>query len=125
VDDYPDTRDTLALLLRLWGHDTRVAGDGPEALQLAVAYRPDVVLLDLALPGMDGFEVARQLRLQDSPSRLFVVSVSGYVRDEDRRHSLEAGCDQHWSKPVDPDALRRLLASWAAQDRAHAPGLDG
>jgi CheY-like chemotaxis protein len=114
VDDCPDTTATLQLLLRFWGHEARVAHDGPAALALAAAFRPDVVLLDLGLPGMDGYEVARRLRERTDSGRLLVVVLSGYGRDEDRRRSLEAGCDLHWVKPPDSELLRRLLASCPA-----------
>jgi len=107
VDDCPDTRVSLASLLRLWGHDVRGAADGPTALETAVAYRPDVVLLDIGLPGMDGGEVARCLRRRGEPALL--VSVSGYGDEDHRRCALDAGCDLHWVKPIDLDELRGLL----------------
>jgi two-component system CheB/CheR fusion protein len=111
VDDCPDTRWSLAALLRIWGHDTRVAGDGPSALQVAATYHPEVILLDVGLPGMDGYEVARRFRRMAGGGRPLIVTLSGYGQESDRRHSLEAGCDQHLVKPVDPDVLSRLLAS--------------
>jgi len=111
VDDCPDTTTTLVLLLRLWGHDTCVAHDGPSALAKAVTYDPDVVLLDIGLPGMDGHQVAWRLRLQPELERTLLVSLSGYGRDVDRRRSEEAGCDEHLVKPVEPVVLQRLLAS--------------
>ena len=109
VDDYPDTAETMAMLLRLWGHDVCIAHDGPGALALAFTYRPDVVLLDLGLPGMDGFEVARRLRQEAAFRDVFLASVSGFTQEVDSRRAREAGCDCHLFKPVDPDQLRRLL----------------
>jgi CheY-like chemotaxis protein len=111
VDDCPDTRATLAVLLGLWGHDVRVAGDGPGALDLAAAFRPDVVLLDVGLPGMDGYQVARCLHQQAGLEQTFLLTLSGYAEELDHCRSREAGCEQHLVKPMDPDRLRDLLAS--------------
>lgn len=110
VDDEPDTRETTAMLIRLWGHDVRTAGTGATALDLAGTYRPEVLLLDLALPGMDGYTVCRQLRQRTDIDQPVVISLSGYTREIDRQRALEAGCDQHWIKPCEPGALERLLA---------------
>jgi CheY-like chemotaxis protein len=109
VDDCPDTCESIACLLHLWGYDARIAHDGAAALSVAADYRPDVVLLDLAMPGMDGYEVARRLRRCGEGALL--VSVSGYGQDDDLRRAAEAGCDLQWVKPTDPDILRDLLAS--------------
>jgi CheY-like chemotaxis protein len=111
VDDWPDTVESMATLLRLWGHDVRIAHDGPTALALADSYRPDVVLLDLGLPGMDGFEVAQRIRNNPRLARTLLVFLSGYGREKDARLAREAGCDLHLLKPVDPEVLERLLAS--------------
>src|SRR5438552_2311373 len=101
VDDYPDARDSLALLLTLWGYEAQVAADGLAALALPGAGAFDVVLLDLGLPRMDGCAVARRFRALDAPGRKpLIVSISGHGRDEDRRRSWEAGCDAHLVKPV-------------------------
>ena len=109
VDDCPDTVQSLSRLLELWGFDALAAGDGASALELAGLHRPGVVLLDLALPGMDGLEFVRRLREEDARPRPLVVCMSG-LGDEDVRHRcLEAGCDLHLAKPTDPQALRRLL----------------
>jgi CheY-like chemotaxis protein len=110
VDDYPDTAETMAMLLRLWGHDVRVAHDGPAALTVADAYRPEVVVLDIGLPGMDGFEVARRLRQRRELGDVLLMGLSGHTREADRRLALEAGCDVYLVKPVEPEVLRRLLA---------------
>jgi CheY-like chemotaxis protein len=109
VDDYRDAADSLALLLRAWGHDVRVAHDGPTALELAATYLPHVVFLDVALPGMNGFAVAREMRRRDWPVRPVLVSLSGLSRPEDQQRSRESGCDWHLTKPADPEEVRRLL----------------
>jgi CheY-like chemotaxis protein len=111
VDDWPDTVESMATLLRLWGHDVRIAHDGPAALSLADSYRPDVVLLDVGLPGIDGFEVARRMRNNPRLNGILLVCLSGYGRENDARLAREAGCDLHLLKPVEPDILQRLLAS--------------
>jgi len=111
VDDCRDTTTSMAILLRCWGCDAREANDGPTALKVADAFRPDVVLLDLGMPGMDGCQVARQLRRRADGRPLLVVSVSGYVDEPHVRLALEAGCDHHLAKPVELGELQRLLAS--------------
>jgi CheY-like chemotaxis protein len=130
VDDCSDTTTTTATLVRLWGHDARVALDGPAALELAKTYQPQVVLLDIGLPDMDGYEVARQLRMQATGQQPLLISMTGYGQEQDRRRSMVAGCDEHWVKPVDLSALEGLLASrqrtckeeaaFAAEFRLHA-----
>jgi CheY-like chemotaxis protein len=110
VDDDPDTVASLRPLLKAWGYESRSALDGQAALDAAEVWPPDVVLLDLAMPGMSGYEVARQLR-QGSPDRLSIICMSGYGTEGDRRRSQEAGCDHHLLKPADPWELRRLLKS--------------
>jgi two-component system, OmpR family, response regulator len=109
VEDYPDAATSTALLLKLFGHEVDVAGDGPTALRAAAAFAPDVVLLDIGLPGMDGYEVARRLSSQATARRPFFIAVSGYSQSPDRRLAMEAGIDMHLLKPVDPDHLRLLL----------------
>jgi two-component system CheB/CheR fusion protein len=110
VDDNKDGAESLAMLLRFWGHDTVVAHDGRAALAMVAAEAPDVVLLDIGLPGMDGYQVARALR-ERLDSRPVLVALTGYGQDEDRRRSREAGFDHHLTKPVDPEALKGLLAA--------------
>ncbi len=111
VDNVSDTTESMALWLRLRGHDVRTAGGGPEALTLAAGYRPDVVFLDVVMPGMDGWEVARRLRQDPGLAGLRIVCVTGLGRHADRRRSRESGCDEHWVKPIDPDRLAKLLES--------------
>jgi two-component system CheB/CheR fusion protein len=114
VDDNDDGAHTLAMLLKLWGHDFRLAHDGPSAVKIADSFRPEVVLLDIGLPGMDGYEVARRLREEAGLKDVFLVAVTGYGQDDDRRRSRESGFDHHLVKPVDPEALEQLLAHFAA-----------
>jgi len=109
VEDHADTTESMAVLLRLHGHEVDVAPDGPTALRIAAQNPPDVALLDIGLPGMDGFEVAR--RLQERPGKKpLLVAVTGYGQEEDRRRSEQAGIDLHLLKPVDPEQLEKLLA---------------
>ncbi len=114
VDDNRDSADTLATLLRLVGNDVRTAHDGRQALEVAAAYQPDLVLLDIGLPGLNGYEVAWQLRTEPGYGRAVLVALTGYGGEEDRRRSLAAGFDDHMVKPVDFDALQTLLGSLEA-----------
>ncbi|MFN7917365.1 MAG: PAS domain-containing protein [Vicinamibacterales bacterium] len=105
VDDNVDAADSLAAALELSGHATQVAYDAASALDAAATFLPDVALLDLGLPGVDGFELAQQLRAQPSLARLIVLAVSGYGQESDRQRTREAGFDAHFTKPVALDAL--------------------
>jgi PAS domain S-box-containing protein len=109
VDDNADAREALRYLLEEDGHDVRSAGDGPSALEEARSFQPDVVLLDIGLPGMDGYEVARALRAHPGGERALIVAVSGYGQAEDRARSRAAGFDQHLLKPVPPDRLLEIV----------------
>ncbi len=115
VDDNVDAAESLATLLRLEGQDVRVAHDGPAALEAAPAYRPDVVFLDIGMPGMDGYEVARRLRREPGLEGVLLVALTGWGQDEDRRRSREAGFDEHLVKPVDPAAVATLLHAGQAR----------
>jgi CheY-like chemotaxis protein len=97
------------ILLQLQGLEVRTAADGPQALEAARAFQPDVVLLDIDLPGPDGWEVARHLKTECPGQPPFIVAVTGYGRREDRRKSAEAGIDLHLLKPADPRMLAELL----------------
>ncbi len=108
VDDCRDSATSLQLLLQVWGHEAHVAIDGPTAIQMAESFQPDVLILDIDLPGMDGYEVAKCLRKADS-EKPFIVIHSGYCTDADVRRSLEAGFLAHLPKPVDPEAIRKVL----------------
>ena len=109
VDDNPDAAYTLQAVLELAQHDVRVALDAEEALRLGEAFRPQVVLLDIGLPGMDGYEVARHLRRSAVTSRALIIAVSGYGSEADRRRAREAGFDHHLTKPLAPGALESLM----------------
>src|SRR5215813_9720710 len=111
VDDNVDSAESLAVLLRLYGHDVRLAHDGEAALEEALSFRPDVMFLDINLPKMDGYEVARRLRLEPSMSGLTLVAMTGYGQEEERRRTQEAGFHLHLVKPVDFDMLKELLSS--------------
>ena len=102
-----DSAETMAEILKLWGHDVQTAHDGQGALEAARAQRPDAILLDLGLPLMDGYETARRLRREGLAKLL--VAVTGFGAAEDRRRAAEAGFDTHLTKPVSPEALRRAL----------------
>jgi CheY-like chemotaxis protein len=110
VDDDAVTALVMADVLRLYGHEVTVAPDGPTALQLVDANVPDVVLLDLAMPRMDGWEVAKTLRQRPTPKRSLIIAISGYGHDASRRRSAEVGIDLHLVKPLDCDELVALLA---------------
>jgi signal transduction histidine kinase len=109
VDDSKDAAESLAKLLRLEGHEVLVARDGPEALALAASEHPAVVLLDIGLPGMDGYEVCRRVRQQGLRSAR-IIAVTGYGQERDRQRSRDAGFDTHTVKPVDPGELMKLVA---------------
>ncbi len=110
VDDNVDAAESLALLLRMEGHDVRVAHDGPAALAAVEADPPDLVFLDIGMPVMNGYDVAQRLRQRPGLEKLTLVAMTGWGQEEDRRRSHEAGFDHHLVKPADPEALRQLLA---------------
>lgn len=110
VDDNKPAVHSLALLLRKQGHRVRIAYDGPEALEAVRIHVPEVVLLDIGLPGMNGYEVARRLKEQDGFDRVVLVALTGYGQLEDRRSSQEAGFDHHLVKPVEPAALEEIFS---------------
>jgi PAS domain S-box-containing protein len=109
ADDNRDAADSLQRILEVYGHDVRVAYDGAAALQLGEAFEPRVAVLDIGMPGRNGYDVARAMRSRQG-GRLTLVALTGWGQDGDRRRALEAGFDYHLTKPVDPDALNELLA---------------
>jgi PAS domain S-box-containing protein len=117
VDDNIDAADSIAMILRLQGYDVRCTHDGFSALDAAKAYHPDVIVLDIGLPGLSGYEVARRLRLDPEFAATPLVAVTGYGQDVDRSRSRTAGIDYHLTKPVDPATLQQLLAK--PQERTH------
>jgi CheY-like chemotaxis protein len=110
VDDNADSANAMAKILRLGGHDVAVAFDGDEALASARSRCPEAVVLDIGLPGMDGYEVARRLREECSCEKALIIAVTGYGQDQDRAMALEKGFDHHLVKPVDLGELKRILA---------------
>ena len=106
VDDNTDSAKSLATLQNRRGHQTRVAFNGPEAIATAAEFRPEIILLDIGLPGMDGFEVARQIRAMPTLARTFLVAMTGYASAADRADATAAGFDEHLVKPIDLETLR-------------------
>ncbi len=113
IDDLADIADTLAELLAAQGHEVEAAYSSADGLTAARRFRPDVVLCDIGLPGIDGFEVARRLRGDEATTRATLIAISGYGQAEDRRRALDAGFDQHLTKPVAPEHLLRILGAFA------------
>ena len=109
VDDNVDSAESLALLLSMGGHEAHVAHDGPAAMDAAAQLRPDVMLLDIGLPKMDGFEVCRRVRQEPWGQKMTMVALTGFGQDRDREESESAGFDRHLVKPIDYDALLRTL----------------
>lgn len=114
VDDNVDAAMSLSILLRRMGHDVCTAYDGLEAVQAAAAFRSDVVLLDIGLPKMNGYEAAREIRRQPGGDCVTLIALTGWGQEEDKRRAVEAGFDHHITKPVDVRALGQLLQSVAA-----------
>jgi CheY-like chemotaxis protein len=109
VEDNEDGRESLRELLELWGHKVSVAGSGPEGVEMAFAVRPEVALIDIGLPGLDGNEVARRIRSILDEDEMSLIAMTGYGQPEDRRRALQAGFDRYLVKPVDPAVLSQLL----------------
>lgn len=110
VDDNQDSAVSLATLLKVRGYETNIAYDGPAAIELARSFGPDAILLDIGLPNIDGYEVARQIRNSERGKSMFLIAISGYGQEQDRRRSKEAGFDHHFVKPVDFTSLSSLLS---------------
>ncbi len=111
VDDNADSAKSLAMLLKLGGHSIRTAHDGLEALAAAENYRPDVVLLDIGLPRLNGYDVARRIREQPWGSEMTLIALTGWGQDDDRQKSKDAGFDEHLVKPVEIASLKKILAA--------------
>ncbi len=125
VDDNRDAAESLALLLEVGGHQVRVCHDGPSALGTAAEFCPEAVLLDIGLPGMNGYEVARRLRALPGANGLLLVALTGYGQQEDQRLALEAGFDHHLVKPADLGVLAALLGDPRPAAAAPRPGTNG
>ena len=111
VDDNRDSADMLEALLTMFGHDVHTAYDGPSALAAATKYGPDVVLLDIGLPGMNGYDVAERLRNSPRFRRTTLIAFTGYGQEEDRQRARDAGFDDYLVKPVDPTTLAKIIAA--------------
>jgi CheY-like chemotaxis protein len=109
VDDNRDVAASLAAFLQLLGHDVRVAHDGARAVELAEEFHPQTLLLDLGMPGMDGYEACRRIRKAAWSRNMRLIAITGWGQDEDRRKSANAGFDMHLVKPVNPETLAQLL----------------
>jgi PAS domain S-box-containing protein len=109
VDDNEDATDTMSTLISMWGHEVRSAHDGPAALRIAEEFKPHTILLDIGLPNVSGYDVAKQLRALPDMSDVALIAMTGYGQEEDRRRSREAGFTDHLTKPVPPDRLKALL----------------
>ncbi|WP_051243144.1 hybrid sensor histidine kinase/response regulator [Azohydromonas australica] len=110
VDDNPDAAESLALLLELQGHEVRTAHDGPGAVTLAQGFGPEVAIVDIGLPGISGYEVARRIRAQEGGRRMLLVALTGWGQAQDKLAALEAGFDRHLTKPVAPEQLDELFS---------------
>ena len=109
VEDNADARDALRMLLELDGHDVAAAGEGMEALEIARSKDPDIALVDIGLPGIDGYTVARRLRQQLPPGTLRLVAMTGFGQSSDRDQALAAGFDSHLIKPARTEQIQRAL----------------
>jgi CheY-like chemotaxis protein len=109
IEDNPDAAESMMMLLELLGHRVRVVHDGTAALAAARADAPDVMLVDIGLPGMDGYEIARRVRQDAALRRVMLIALTGYGRDQDREQAIAAGFDFHVVKPVDVDTLDALV----------------
>jgi CheY-like chemotaxis protein len=119
VEDSIDSAETLGELIGRWGHEVRLAHDGATALRIAREFRPQVILLDIGLPDMDGYAVAHRLRGEDLGGEI-LVALTGYGEAQDRARAQQAGFDRHLTKPVEPDALQNLFRGAAGKTASGA-----
>jgi CheY-like chemotaxis protein len=110
VDDNQDSAESMMMLAQSWGHEAMVANDGPSALKIALPFAPDMALVDIGLPGMDGYEVARRLRKASPDRELYLMALTGYGSEDDIRLAHAAGFDKHVVKPADLETLRVMMA---------------
>jgi two-component system CheB/CheR fusion protein len=118
VDDNVDAANMIAMMLQLFGHQTETVYSAHSALEMAVEYRPDFVVLDIGLPGMDGYEVARRLRQVPELKDIRLIAATGYGQDADRQRSEEAGFDYHLVKPIEPEKLQTVLEMLGRQQHS-------
>jgi CheY-like chemotaxis protein len=119
VDDHEDSRTMLRLLLEQTGHEAIEAVDGIDGVQLALSRRPDVAIIDIGLPGINGYEVARRLRQLPRSRPIALIALTGYGQDEDRRRALQVGFDRHLVKPVDAERLKLALVEVTRSQQAN------
>ena len=115
ADDLKDSADSLAILLSMSGHETQTAYDGEEAIRKANRLKPDIALLDIGMPKLNGYDLCKRIRAEEWGRHTFLVAVTGWGQEGDRRRAKEAGFDHHLVKPVDPAALMRLMATLAVE----------
>jgi signal transduction histidine kinase/DNA-binding response OmpR family regulator len=125
VDDNMDAAESIAVFLRLEGHDVRTVSDGPQAVAIAQVFAPQVAVVDIGLPGMNGYEVARRLRLKGSEAPSLLIALTGYGQKEDRLRSDEAGFDHHFVKPADPRLIQTAIANWRGASGAKTRNVSG
>jgi two-component system CheB/CheR fusion protein len=113
ADDCPDNRDSLAILLRALGYEVHTAPNGSAALQEFQVFRPQAAILDLAMPGMTGWQLARQIRQEQTEATVLLIALSGHAGEQDQEQSRQAGFDAHLGKPTSLSELQRLLAGGA------------
>jgi len=111
ADDNADSAESMGMLLRLMGNDVRIAADGLEAVEQAATFQPDIVLMDIGMPRLDGYEAARRIRKQAWSRDTLLVAVTGWGPSDDSEEATAAGFDRHFTKPLDPAELRRLVSS--------------
>jgi CheY-like chemotaxis protein len=113
VEDNPDVRETMCELLTIWGHGVQMAVDGPSGVELILSAKPDLALVDLGLPGCDGYAVASEVRKYVDDKQVHLVAMSGFGQESDRRRSKAVGFNAHLVKPADTDALLDVLSKSA------------
>jgi CheY-like chemotaxis protein len=120
VDDNIDAAESIAVFLRLEGHEVRTVSDGPQAVAIAQVFAPQVAVVDIGLPGMNGYEVARRLRQKGTEGPSLLIALTGYGQKEDRARSVEAGFHHHFVKPADPRSIQSAIATWRGPAGASA-----
>jgi CheY-like chemotaxis protein len=113
VDDNPDSGDSLTMLLRVKGHDVRTARDGLQAIEMTPDFMPSVILMDIGMPKLNGFDTTRHIRALPSGKDVMIIALTGWSRPDDLRKSTEAGCTAHLVKPINFVELERLLANYS------------
>ncbi len=119
ADDDQDSAESLGMLLQLMGHEVRTAQNGLTAIDLAGDFRPHLIVLDIGMPGLDGYEVCRRIRQHEWGQVMVIAALTGWARDEDKDRSQEAGFNHYLVKPVDPKALEALIAAVVADTARH------